>query len=149
FVTAAYDIFESVQAQYQSELISLACGLVPKHTIYTEKKTKIIYKSDANHIDSGLVGRVSHEYTEHFEQQTWTLRSFPEGTRNCYNFNLTANQKYLIRGTFFYGNYDGLNRFSSFDLHISPVFKMATAFCAKAQGALWRWLHRHGTLRRA
>ncbi|CAN6826207.1 unnamed protein product [Brassica oleracea] len=93
FVTAAYDIFESVQAQYQSEFISLACGLVPKHTIYTEKKTKIIYKSDANHIDSGLVGRISHEYTEQFEQQTWTLRSFPEGTRNCYNFNLTANQK--------------------------------------------------------
>ncbi|KAH0883315.1 hypothetical protein HID58_059411 [Brassica napus] len=64
---------------YDTEFISLACGLVPKHTIYTEKKTKIIYKSDANHIDSGLVGRISHEYTEQFEQQTWTLRSFPEG----------------------------------------------------------------------
>ncbi|KAF3554516.1 hypothetical protein F2Q69_00011536 [Brassica cretica] len=95
-------------------------GWSPSTQFIRRRKTKIIYKSDANHIDSGLVGRISHEYTEQFEQQTWTLRSFPEGTRNCYNFNLTANQKYLIRGTFFYGNYDGLNRFSSFDLHIGP-----------------------------
>ncbi|KAF2608417.1 hypothetical protein F2Q68_00043456 [Brassica cretica] len=49
------------------------------------------------------------------------LRSFPDGQRNCYNFNLTRNQRYLIRGTFLYGNYDGLNLLPSFDLHIGQT----------------------------
>ncbi|CAG7875501.1 hypothetical protein BRARA_E01606 [Brassica rapa] len=35
----AYDILESVQAQNQSEFISLACGLIPEHATYTEKST--------------------------------------------------------------------------------------------------------------
>ncbi|KAH0893815.1 hypothetical protein HID58_056244, partial [Brassica napus] len=115
-----YGIFESVQAQDQSEFISLACGLVPKETVYTEKSTNIIYESDANYIDSGLVGRINDANKTRLQQQYWTLRSFPEGERNCYNFNLTANRKYLIKASFNYGNYDDLNRLPRFDLHIGP-----------------------------
>ncbi|CAN7084160.1 unnamed protein product [Brassica oleracea var. botrytis] len=116
----AYDILESVQAQNQSaEFISLACGLVPEHTTYSEKSRNIIYTSDANYIDSGLVGRIRDEYKV-LQQQTWTLRSFPEGTRNCYSFNLTAKRKYLISGSFLYGNYDGRNKIPVFDLRIGP-----------------------------
>ncbi|XP_023633181.1 probable LRR receptor-like serine/threonine-protein kinase At1g51880 isoform X3 [Capsella rubella] len=116
----AKGIFESVQAQDQSEFISLACGLVPKSTTYTEKTTNITYQSDANYIDGGLVGRISDEYTTLLQKQTWTLRSFPKGKRNCYNFNLTAKSQYLIRGTFVYGNYDELKQIPEFDLHIGP-----------------------------
>ncbi|WZY93302.1 hypothetical protein YC2023_065631 [Brassica napus] len=75
----AYDILESVQAQNQSA-----------RNLYGE-----VHESDANYIDTGLVGRIRDEYKV-LQQQTWTLRSFPEGTRNCYNFNLTAKRKYLI-----------------------------------------------------
>lgn len=100
--------------------ISLDCGLVPKETTYTEKSTNITYKSDVDYIDSGLVGKINDAYKTQFQQQVWAVRSFPVGQRNCYNVNLTANNKYLIRGTFVYGNYDGLNQFPSFDLHIGP-----------------------------
>ncbi|CAA7050054.1 unnamed protein product [Microthlaspi erraticum] len=109
----------SVEAQNQAGFISLDCGLVPKETTYVEKTTNITYKSDADYIDSGLPGKINDAYKTLFQQQTWSLRSFPEGQRNCYNFfNLTTNRKYLIRGTFMYGNYDGLNQLPSFDLHI-------------------------------
>ena len=37
--------------------------------------------------------------------------------RNCYNISVTSGTKYLIRATFFYGNYDGLNEPPEFDLH--------------------------------
>ena len=52
------------------------------------------------------------------QQQAWDLRSFPQGIRNCYNINIMPGTKYLIRGTFFYGNYDGLSKLPQFDLHL-------------------------------
>ncbi|AAF99860.1 Putative protein kinase [Arabidopsis thaliana] len=118
--TIAFAVFHLVQAQSQSGFISLDCGLIPKDTTYTEQITNITYISDADYIDSGLTERISDSYKSQLQQQTWTLRSFPEGQRNCYNFNLKANLKYLIRGTFVYGNYDGLNQMPKFDLHIGP-----------------------------
>ncbi|ESQ30470.1 hypothetical protein EUTSA_v10012134mg, partial [Eutrema salsugineum] len=118
-ITLAF--LQSVQPQDQSGFISLDCGLVPKDTTYTEKTTNITYTSDGNYIDSGVVGRINDTLMTQFQQQTWNLRSFPEGQRNCYSFNLTRNRKYLIRGTFVYGNYDGLNQLPSFDLHIGPT----------------------------
>ena len=111
--------FNIVAHESWAEFISLACGLVPEHTTYSEKSRNIIYTSDANYIDSGLVGRIRDEYKV-LQQQTWTLRSFPEGTRNCYSFNLTAKRKYLISGSFLYGNYDGRNKIPVFDLRIGP-----------------------------
>ncbi|AEE32726.1 Leucine-rich repeat protein kinase family protein [Arabidopsis thaliana] len=116
----AFTVLRSVEAQNQAGFISLDCGLVPKETTYTEKSTNITYKSDVDYIDSGLVGKINDAYKTQFQQQVWAVRSFPVGQRNCYNVNLTANNKYLIRGTFVYGNYDGLNQFPSFDLHIGP-----------------------------
>ncbi|KAL1212399.1 putative LRR receptor-like serine/threonine-protein kinase [Cardamine amara subsp. amara] len=115
-----FAICQSVQAQDQSGFISLDCGLIPKNATYTEKTTNIIYIPDSDYIDSGVIGRINDSYDTMLQQQTWTLRSFPEGQRNCYNFNLKANRKYLIRGTFVYGNYDGLNQIPKFDLHIGP-----------------------------
>ncbi|CAN6997896.1 unnamed protein product [Brassica rapa subsp. trilocularis] len=115
----SFTVLGSVEAQSQAGFISLDCGLVPKTTTYTEKSTNITYKSDTDYVDSGLVGTINDAYKTRFQQQTWSLRSFPEGQRNCYNlFNLTANSKYLIKATFLYGNYDKLNQLPSFDLHI-------------------------------
>ena len=91
---------------------------MPKETTYVETSTNITYKSDANYTDSGLVGKINDAHKTLVQQPLWALRSFPEGERNCYNFNLTVNSTYLIRGTFLYGNYDGLNQSPSFDLHI-------------------------------
>ncbi|KAL0722762.1 hypothetical protein Bca4012_037361 [Brassica carinata] len=112
-------VLGSIEAQTQAGFISLDCGLMPTTTTYTEKTTNITYKSDVDYVDSGLVGKINDAYKTRFQQQTWSLRSFPEGQRNCYNlFNLTANSKYLIKATFMYGNYDGQNQLPSFDLHI-------------------------------
>uniref|UniRef100_A0A0D3BJ67 Malectin-like domain-containing protein n=1 Tax=Brassica oleracea var. oleracea TaxID=109376 RepID=A0A0D3BJ67_BRAOL len=137
----AYGIFESIQAQDQSEFISLACGLVPKETVYTEKSTNIIYESDANYIDSGLVGRINDANKTRLQQQYWTLRSFPEGERNCYNFNLTANRKYLIKASFNYGNYDDLNRLPRFDLHIGPNKWTSVSFPGGRYGSNREMIH--------
>ncbi|CAH8387102.1 unnamed protein product [Eruca vesicaria subsp. sativa] len=52
----------------------------------------------------------------------WTLRYFPEGKRNCYSFNVKQGTNYLIRARFLYGNYDGLNQYPEFDIHIGPNF---------------------------
>ncbi|CAD5315271.1 unnamed protein product [Arabidopsis thaliana] len=139
--TPAYVILESVQAQDQLGFISLDCGLVPKNATYTEKTTNITYKSDANYIDSGLVGRISAEYKAPLQQQTWTVRSFPEGERNCYNFNLTAKSRYLIRATFTYGNYDGLRQVPKFDIHIGPSKWTSVKLDGVGNGAVLEMIH--------
>jgi hypothetical protein len=36
--------------------------------------------------------------------------------RNCYRINVTSGTKYLIRATFYYGNYDNENYLPQFDL---------------------------------
>ncbi|GFY97115.1 leucine-rich repeat protein kinase family protein [Actinidia rufa] len=52
--------------------------------------------------------------------QIGSLRSFPQGTRNCYTLRPEQgkNNSYLIRAWFLYGNYDGQNSFPKFDLYI-------------------------------
>lgn len=48
----------------------------------------------------------------------WKVRSFSNGTRNCYNVSINRGTKYLIRASFLYGNYDGLNRLPKFNLYV-------------------------------
>ncbi|KAG8055037.1 hypothetical protein GUJ93_ZPchr0001g29804 [Zizania palustris] len=57
------------------------------------------------------------------DEQEKTLRSFPEGQRNCYTLPSIPGKRYLLRTTFTYGNYDGLNKTEDgslfvFGLHI-------------------------------
>ncbi|KAJ4917806.1 Leucine-rich repeat protein kinase family protein [Raphanus sativus] len=137
----AFAILQSAQSQNQSGFISLACGLEPKSATYTEKTTNITYISDADYIDSGLVGRINDSYEGLFQQQSWTLRSFPKGQRNCYTFNLKENSKYLIRGTFVYGNYDGLNRIPKFDLHIGPNNWTSVTLEGVANASVYEIIH--------
>jgi hypothetical protein len=60
-------------------------------------------------------------------EQQKTLRSFPDGSRNCYTLQSTAGKKYLLRAMFTYGNYDKLNKTRDgslflFGLHIGVNF---------------------------
>ncbi|GLT72858.1 hypothetical protein SLA2020_447570 [Shorea laevis] len=107
-----------VHAQDQSGFISLDCGS-PPNSSYTEGTTGINYISDATFIDTGISKSISPEFRSDFQQQVWDLRSFPQGIRNCYTINVTGGAKYLIRATFFHGNYDGKgNILPQFDLYL-------------------------------
>ena len=71
-------------------------------------------------IDTGIVNNISPDSSRNLPQYLKKLRSFPQGTRNCYTLRPEQgkNNKYMIRARFFYGNYDGKNQTPVFDLHL-------------------------------
>jgi hypothetical protein len=89
----------------QSGFISLDCGL-PLNSNYTEPTTELKYISDVPFITTGSSHSIAPEYKTGVQEQVKNLRSFPEGIRNCYRVNVTKGTRYLIRATFFHGNYD-------------------------------------------
>ncbi|XP_022714524.1 LRR receptor-like serine/threonine-protein kinase IOS1 [Durio zibethinus] len=99
--------------------ISLDCGL-PDNTTYIESTTGINYISDAAYIQTGIGKSILPEFQTGLPRQTWHLRSFPKGDRNCYNLSLRKGDEYLIRATFVYGNYDEMNKPPKFDFHLGP-----------------------------
>jgi hypothetical protein len=100
---------------YISGFISIDCGL-PKKSSYSETSTGINYISDAKFIDSGVSKRIL-PISNTVLQQLEYVRSFPSGVKNCYKIDVTNGTKYLIRASFYYGNYDDLNDPPQFDLH--------------------------------
>ncbi|CAH2036426.1 unnamed protein product [Thlaspi arvense] len=107
-------------AQDQKGFISIDCGLQPESSSYTETSTGIKYVSDSSYTDTGASGFVSPENRENMMQSMWSVRSFPEGDRNCYTIGVNESTKYLIRAAFMYGNYDSRNEIPEFDLHLGP-----------------------------
>ncbi|KAH0982490.1 hypothetical protein GBA52_009667 [Prunus armeniaca] len=103
----------------QSGFISIDCGL-QTDSGYSEKITGINYISDATFIDTGASKSLLPTYTGNYQQPYGSVRSFPEGTRNCYEINVTSGNKYLIRASFLYGNYDGQDKIPEFELHLGP-----------------------------
>ncbi|CAA7032174.1 unnamed protein product [Microthlaspi erraticum] len=94
-------IIHIVEAQSPSQqgFISLDCGLPANEpSPYSEATTEIQFSTDATYIKSGKI----------------------EGTRNCYNVPVEKGRNHLIRGWFFYGNYDGLDVRPKFDLYLGP-----------------------------
>ena len=83
---------------------------------YSQTTTGINYISDAKFIDTGVTKRIPPTDII-IKQQLEYVRSFPSGVRNCYRINITSGTKYLIRASFYYGNYDDLNKPPQFDLH--------------------------------
>ncbi|URE46992.1 receptor-like serine threonine-protein kinase, partial [Musa troglodytarum] len=74
---------------------------------YTDSQTGILYEVDEGYVDTG---RNAERYIEDPTQvRTWfTVRSFPDGTRNCYTIpGLKEGDRYLVRASFVHGNYDG------------------------------------------
>ncbi|OMO66474.1 hypothetical protein COLO4_30552 [Corchorus olitorius] len=113
-----------VHAQDQSGFISLDCGISAAST-YNDAITGIKYISDANFIDSGLSKSISPQFqTNTISQQFYSVRSFLEGLRNCYTLQPTQgkNNKYLIRASFMYGDYDDQSKPPEFDLHLGVNF---------------------------
>lgn len=97
--------------------ISIDCGIA-ENVSYTDVNSGIKYISDARFIDTGESKLVWPNQRNNYSQPYWTLRRFPEGIRNCYKIDVTSGMKYLIRASFFYGNYDGDNKLPEFELHI-------------------------------
>ncbi|XP_044496591.1 receptor-like protein kinase At3g21340 [Mangifera indica] len=98
--------------------VSIDCGATGD---YIDNVTGLFYESDAMYIDAGEVRETSLDFNlSCYKQQVQYLRSFPQGTRNCYTLKPKqgANHNYLIRALFAYGNYDGKNQFPTFDLHL-------------------------------
>ncbi|XP_055961717.1 LRR receptor-like serine/threonine-protein kinase IOS1 [Mercurialis annua] len=111
----------SIHGQDQSGFISLDCGL-PANTSYSDEATTLDFISDEPFIETGISKSITPESgANNIFRPLWYVRSFPQGNRHCYNITLTKyNTEYLIRTTFMYGNYDGLNQKPSFDLYLGP-----------------------------
>ncbi|KAL3720892.1 hypothetical protein ACJRO7_005664 [Eucalyptus globulus] len=108
----------SVQAQQIPGFISIDCGASNE---YPDNDIKAIYSTDEEFIDSGKNMQVSTENIYDYKLQYGrNLRSFPDGKRNCYTLRPDRGNSitYLIRATFWYGNYDMRNKTPSFDLYI-------------------------------
>uniref|UniRef100_A0A803NZA6 non-specific serine/threonine protein kinase n=1 Tax=Cannabis sativa TaxID=3483 RepID=A0A803NZA6_CANSA len=108
------------QSQAQTGFISIDCGL-SETSSYTDETTGLAYISDTNFTDAGENYEITptHKLITD-EKQLWNVRSFPEGTRNCYTLKPMngSGELYLIRARFMYGNYDNKNSIPSFDLYI-------------------------------
>ncbi|CAA7026498.1 unnamed protein product [Microthlaspi erraticum] len=98
----------------RSGFISIDCG-IPSGSSYTDDTTGINYVSDSSFVETGVSKSISFEAP----RQLQNLRSFPEGSRNCYTLipKQGKGKKYLIRTSFLYGNYDGESG-SVFDLFL-------------------------------
>jgi len=111
-----------LQARAQPDskgFITIDCGLSGE-TGYVDETTKLSYAPDAGFIDAGTNHNISAEYLTPSTGEIWyNVRSFAAGSRNCYTLrSLVPRLKYIIRASFMYGNYDGLDRPPVFDLYI-------------------------------
>uniref|UniRef100_A0A7N2N885 Malectin-like domain-containing protein n=1 Tax=Quercus lobata TaxID=97700 RepID=A0A7N2N885_QUELO len=87
--------------------ISIDCGATSD---YLDEGTGIFYKSDSGFVDTGTNNVISPEYyssmvSPNYVRQIKNLRSFPQGTKNCYTLKPEQgkNSNYLIRASFFMG----------------------------------------------
>nr|XP_025877734.1 putative leucine-rich repeat receptor-like protein kinase At2g19210 [Oryza sativa Japonica Group] len=106
---------------------NIDCGFVDGES-YTDSTTNLTYVPDHEFVEGGTHHEVVPKLISgSTDEQEKTLRSFPDGQRNCYTIPSTSGKKYLIRTTFTYGNYDGLRSSENgslflFGLHIGVNF---------------------------
>ncbi|KAJ6859258.1 LRR receptor-like serine/threonine-protein kinase [Populus alba x Populus x berolinensis] len=104
-----------------SGFISIDCGAEED---YLDGDTGITYKTDKDFISTGKNKVVAPEHnltTLYYGNMANSLRTFPEGKRNCYTLKPRQgkNQNYFVRAFFYYGNYDSKNQTQiKFDLYI-------------------------------
>ncbi|CAN6462033.1 unnamed protein product [Victoria cruziana] len=85
----------------------------------------------------GVNGTVSTQYMSSLSKHLWHLRSFPYGKRNCYTVGpVTPWTKYLLRASFMYGNYDGLNSFPQFDFYLGVNYVSTVT----GSNSKWSWV---------
>ena len=103
-----------------SGFINIDCGIA-ENTSYTDKTTGLNYVSDTAFVDTGVSKSISLQYNNgSLEQQFWSVRSFPDGIKNCYNLKPAQGKgnRYLVRASFMYGNYDSKDTLPVFDLYL-------------------------------
>ncbi|KAJ3695093.1 hypothetical protein LUZ60_000470 [Juncus effusus] len=124
FLMILSDITIHVKSEIPSAtgFISIDCG-IGNSTSYVDSRG-IMYVSDSQYIDTGINRNISREYrVDQDLNDLMTLRTFPNGTKNCYSLNtVTKGSKYLLRATFYYGNYDKQNNTPSFDIYLGVSF---------------------------
>uniref|UniRef100_A0A0D9Y0J3 non-specific serine/threonine protein kinase n=1 Tax=Leersia perrieri TaxID=77586 RepID=A0A0D9Y0J3_9ORYZ len=105
--------------------ISIDCGIA-ENTTYSDDSTRgLRYVSDFGFVDAGagLNSGINPPYNDpSMAARYLTVRYFPIGAshRGCYTLrSLTPGGKYLLRSSFYYGNYDGENILPAFDLHLN------------------------------
>ncbi|GLJ45701.1 hypothetical protein SUGI_0961860 [Cryptomeria japonica] len=98
----------------QRGFISLACGGTDE---VRNDSHGISWTCDNLYIESGESNTPSNSASA-LDYQLQHLRSFPQGKRNCYVLPANQGTKYLIRASFLYGNYDGLQSEPKFELLI-------------------------------
>jgi len=107
--------------------INIDCGW-SNSSGYADNTLRMSYSSDGEFAEGGRNNDVSPQFMDVLgNDQQKTLRSFPDGTRNCYTLPSTIGKKYLLRALFTYGNYDRLNKTMDgslflFGLHIGVNF---------------------------
>ncbi|RZB97824.1 putative leucine-rich repeat receptor-like protein kinase, partial [Glycine soja] len=114
---------EKITEDYNPGFISIDCGA---SNDYLDEETSIFFKTDTDFIETGENFLTSSQFIQTNDpdlgRQLHTLRSFPEGNRNCYTLKPEYKQgeqkSYLIRAMFGYGNYDGKNHAPTFDLYL-------------------------------
>uniref|UniRef100_A0ACD5W1L6 Uncharacterized protein n=1 Tax=Avena sativa TaxID=4498 RepID=A0ACD5W1L6_AVESA len=110
--------------------INIDCGW-KNSSSYTDNALNMQYSFDGGFVEGGLNHEISPEFmVGAANDQQKTLRSFPDGSRNCYTLPSTVGKKYLLRAMFTYGNYDRLNKTLDgsmflFGLHIGVNFWQA------------------------
>ncbi|KAJ3673325.1 hypothetical protein LUZ60_006699 [Juncus effusus] len=105
--------------------LNIDCGLASSQS-YIDDTTRLEYVSDDQFVQTGRIYNISETYTinRSMDKQYLSLRSFPNGSRNCYVIKpMVPSGKYLVRASFLYRNYDGLNSVGPsshilFDLYI-------------------------------
>ncbi|KAJ4911033.1 putative LRR receptor-like serine/threonine-protein kinase [Raphanus sativus] len=140
---ATLAIFHSVQSQDQQGFISLDCGLpANEQSPYIETNTGLNFSSDATFIQGGKTGKIQASSVGRLMKPYTTVRYFPDGTRNCYSLNVQSWRRHLIRATFTYGNYDGLNIQPVFDLYLGPNRWATIDLETMVNGSLVEILHK-------
>ena len=111
-----------------------------------DESTGIFYKSDTSFIDTGTNNEISPEYyysNPVYARQTNTLRSFPQGTKNCYTLKPKQgkNSNYLIRAFFQYGNYDNKNQIPKFDVYVGVNYWLSVVLNGSSYLAYPDFIH--------
>ncbi|KFK36595.1 hypothetical protein AALP_AA4G144100 [Arabis alpina] len=107
-------LFTSSSAQAPG-FVSLDCGGAEPFT----DELGLKWAPD-NHLLYGETAKISS--SNETKTQYTTLRHFPADTRKyCYTLNVTSRNRYLVRATFLYGNFDSNNVYPKFDISLGAT----------------------------
>jgi hypothetical protein len=123
----AHELMKLIHTLHCAGYLSIDCGWRNNDT-YIDENLGLPYTVDDEFVEGGENIEILLQFRVGAgNEQQKTLRSFPDGSRNCYTLPSTAGKKYLLRAMFTYGNYDKLNKTLDgslflFGLHIGVNF---------------------------